>query len=331
MERPKRLPISGLVDNSPTILNSPEVKRLNNTRFMGALTSPVVNVASLLASPALSLLTYSPEAEASLVPAVSSLKGMKGVNKNYDLEAFLKAESSSAGASLSKALEKKYGITRTPEGLKTDISDAGFGFKPGAFKKIFDPATFKFSDIFEHPNQATIEHAVGRSLDDVTVTNSDLGYHGSYRPSSREVKLDVANIIRNPEARFAGPAVNIESVALHELNHDIQAGAKWQSGSSPAVAEAHDEFSKTVKTILTSPKPDKVIDQVLKERIPPKKLSQLTENEKAQHLNDLIAESVYNQMAGEQGANAVSRRHLLGVPSASIYDLMLPPSMQLYK
>ncbi len=78
--QPSRRPISGPVDKSPRMTNTPEVRR---EEFGREFKGPLAELASLALGPTASALTYSPEAEAALLRLFSGLTTKDKVTKPF--------------------------------------------------------------------------------------------------------------------------------------------------------------------------------------------------------------------------------------------------------
>jgi hypothetical protein len=270
------------------------------------------------------------EAEATIVPAKASLKGMKGIHPNYDLDAFLKAEATVQGQRTPTALERKYGIFRTPEGLKTNVSDVGLEFEYGGRDIIWDTTTkdvgkyAPLGDVIRHPNAETINEALSSPVfrqdifrDIELRRNAADDADGSYYPSDQTIDINSDSIARSPTVRSVGIENNILAVILHELGHGVQQYSGHQGGSSYRLAQKAPEWNETatgVQKLLnkagnTEQAAEKILNYV-RNGGSPVKLSGKSQAEVQGIMNEIITDTVYKAHAGEQSSNAAMKRFL---------------------
>lgn len=270
------------------------------------------------------------EAEATIVPATARLtKGMKGLHPNYDLEAFLRAEATTQGQRTPVALERKFGIFRTPEGLKTNISDAGLDFEYGGRDVVWDTGTsgkdqiggYQFlGDVIRHPNRETIETAVGEPVFDTLRLrrNATDDAHGSFYPSTDTIDINSDAIARSKITKTFGPESSILGVILHELGHGVQKYSKHQGGANTRIAQATPEWQATadgVQKLLakggnTENSAERILNYI-QNGGDPIKLAGKSQEEVQDIMQEVITDTIYKAHAGEQSSNAAMKRFLL--------------------
>lgn len=294
-----------LPDNSSLIQDLIEGS-LESVASGSAFMGPAGIIAELISDPV-------GDAEATIVPALAKLKGLAGIHPNFDLDKFLKLEQ--AGAS-PLALEKKFGIFRDAEGLKTNISDKGLTFTPEASTKLLGAYMEPFSTLFAHPNSKTLDVALDTPnfLDNVYVTSEDLG--GSlgqhYQALGRSfTSIDPALIMQRARGDNVAALKEILDVAQHEgLGHGVQAKLGWQSGSAPEYSRSKAEF---VEYLKTTPQGSSSLEDFMED----------------------AAYEIYQRHAGEQGANAAVKSRNAAEkgwnefqPITSYFSV--PPSKQIF-
>jgi hypothetical protein len=265
-------------------------------------------------TPAAPAAKLAPALLGTLVDAKPFLKGMKGVHPGFDLEAFLKAEALAPNA---KALESKFGIFRTDEGLKTNISDRGMNLKEQALDRLMKGEQLTVEEALHMPNQATIEAAVGDPYlfkDMVVSTVTEGTAQGRYNPIHNSIKLNVDKIADVTKDSRLGLDREVAAVLGHEgLGHGIQTALGWQNGANKTMAMASPEFQRLFKAKITdSGAPDMARDALISPYVTKQKLSSLTPQQKEQFASDIIADQVYRKFMGEQGAEAPMKVFRLG-------------------
>jgi hypothetical protein len=291
--------------------------------------------------------TYSPDSEATIVTAAKRLKGMRGVHPNYDVDEFLKAEALLGEYKNTANLERKFGIFRTPEGLKTNISDRGMGMRENAVDDLLQGKELTFDEAIFHPNKDTIIEATrDKNLFANMTVKNDPNYRslGGYNPNEDSIKLNIHRIAAD-ELKRGSSAVTLDRAVGYTLGHEglghgVQARLGVQGGANQYKALAHPKFAEMInERVLSQPNPEIAAEALLSTRMPRAKIGALTKEQKAQAVSDLIAEQVYLKHAGEQTAEAPMKllrtQDTIGTPDDQwdtvLDQFLFPVKDQIYK